>query len=218
VATVAVAGVGFVGWLFGWSEMTELERVHVDGADGQVTAVVLDVADAPLGTPLIRIDLDAIKERVGEVPDVADVEVRRSWWRSLEIEVTAREPVATLEDDGSWWLVDAEGVVFGESENRDDGVLVLEAPTGTDLPAVAARIAGISVFAGLPDDIRDLVETVAAPSEGAVSLVLADGRTVLWGTDADGARKADVLRALLAEVDGTRIDISAPDFPAVSSD
>jgi cell division protein FtsQ len=216
LATVVVAGIGVVGWLVGWSEVTALEHVNVEGADEPVAGAVREAVQAPVGTPLIRIDLDTIADRVRDVPDVADVSVRRSWLRSLVIDVTLREPAAVLDVDGMWSLVDVEGHVFGELADRPDDLLAIDAPADPDAPSMAVRAAGIAVIGDLPEDLRELVDVVTAPSEASVELRLDDGRTVLWGTADNGVRKAEVLRILLDEADGTRYDVSAPDFPAVT--
>jgi cell division protein FtsQ len=55
---------------------------------------------------------------------------------------------------------------------------------------------------------------VAAASADDVTLVLRDRTRIVWGSAADSARKADVLRALLRRP-GTVYDVSAPDAPAV---
>jgi cell division protein FtsQ len=206
---------GWLAWLFGWSDLTALESVRVSGADGLVAEAVLDAADPPLGVQLIRVDTDAVADRVRTVADVEAASVHRSWLRSLTIEVTERVPAAALDDDGAWWQIDESGVLFGESATPPADLPVLVAPADASESAMAARAAGVAVLAGLPDDLLELVETVSAPTEASVELTLADGVTVRWGTADDSEHKADVLVALLAAEEGSGYDVSAPDSPAV---
>lgn len=215
---LAVFVAGVVTWLLGWSDVTAVEGVEVSGADQQVERTVRGAADVPDGMPLIRVNTGAIAERVRAVPDVADVEVRRGWPRTVEIEVAVREPAATLQDDdGVWWSVDREGVVFGSSEKKEPGLVEVVADPGDDPAEVSARAAAIKVIADLPGDVIDQVAAVEAPSDAAIELVLTDGRRVMWGTASDTARKAEVLEVVMAEVpDAGGYNVSAPDFPAAT--
>lgn len=208
---------GVVVWLIGWSDVTAVDGVDISGAGSQVERAVRDAADVPEGTPLIRVDTGAITERVRAVPDVAGAEVRRGWPRTVEIEVTVREPVATLRNDDMWWSIDREGVVFGASETRDPALVEVIAEAGDEPAQVGARVAAIDVLADLPADVAGMLDAVEAPSEAAIELVLTDGRRVLWGTAADTARKAEVLEVLMAEVpDAGGYNVSAPEFPTAT--
>ena len=53
-----------------------------------------------------------------------------------------------------------------------------------------------------------------AASADDVTLMLRDGTRIVWGSAADSAAKADVLRAMLRRP-GTVYDVSSPDAPAV---
>ena len=79
----------------------------------------------PMGVPLARIDTDATAAGVETVADVAEASVIRSWPRTIVLDVTPREPVASLDAAGEWRLVDAEGVVFGSTAGPLDGAPVL---------------------------------------------------------------------------------------------
>lgn len=211
-ALLAVGAVGAATWLVGWSDVTALDEVRVDGVDGELAETVSATADPPYGTPLIRVDTAAMEAAVAELPEVAEVSVHRSWPTAVTVVVTPRVAAAVIEADGSWWQVDDTGVLFGRGTDRPDGLPVLDAPVDAD--AAPARAAGVAVLTGLPPALRDLVEAVAAPTEASVELTLDGGATVLWGTADQPERKAEVLLALLAE-EASHYDVSAPSNPAV---
>ncbi|HEX2362825.1 MAG TPA: FtsQ-type POTRA domain-containing protein [Jiangellaceae bacterium] len=217
VACLAIAAAGAVIWLVGWSDVTRLETVRVEGADGLLAEQVLATAEAPIGGQLIRVDTDAVAGRLRELPELASVSVHRSWPRALVLSVDARVPAAAISDDGSWWLVDASGVLFGHTDDRPANLPVLTASAESD--AEATRAAGVAVLTGLPGQLRELVEQVTAHSTADVRLELSTGATVLWGGPADGADKAAVLLTLLATPeteDATSYDVSAPSRPAIT--
>ena len=211
---VALAAVGALVWLVGWSDLLALEEVHVTGADASVEADVLAVAAPPMGEPLVRIDTAAMADAVRGLPEVADVSVTRSWPRALTIAVEPRTPAAVISDGSSWWQVDGDGVLFGDGTEQPDGLPVLEAPTGDAVEEVAARAAGVAVLTGLPGELAELVVAVTAETEASVQLTLDSGTTVRWGTADEMDNKSDVLLALLAE-EATHYDVSAPAKPAI---
>jgi cell division protein FtsQ len=214
---LGLTAVAAAAWLIGWSDITAVDEADVSGATGRLERAVRDAASVPIGMPLIRVDTEAIAERVREVPDVADVEVRRGWPQAVEIDVTLRTAFATIDDGDVWWSVDREGVLFADSPSRDLALVELIADTGSEVASVSARVAALDVVAGMPADLAALLRAVEAPSEASIALVLSDARRVLWGTASDGERKGEVLRVVMAEVpNAARYDVSAPDFPTAT--
>jgi cell division protein FtsQ len=213
VAFLAVASIGAAGWLVGWSNVTQLEAVHVEGADGLLAEQVTGIAQAPIGEQLIWVDTDSVAARVSELPEFSSVSVHRSWPRTLVISVRQRVPAAAISADGSWWLVDRSGMQFGRTDQRPADLPVLDAPAGD--AAADTRAAGVAVLTALPGQLHEQVQTVSAHSPADVRLTLGSGATVLWGGPADSPDKAAVLLALLAE-DAATYDVSAPSRPAVT--
>ena len=212
-AVLAVAAVGGAVWLLGWSDVTKLETVRVEGTDSPLADQVLSVAAAQVGSQLIRVDTTALGKRVAELPEISAVSVERSWPRTLVVAVTPRVAAATIGDGDTWWLVDETGALFGRTNAQPSDLPVLDAPV-TDA-AEATRAVGVAVLTDLPVDLRQLVATVSARSEADVQLGLVSGATVLWGDSAKGDRKAEVLLALLGE-EATTYDVSAPERPALT--
>jgi cell division protein FtsQ len=213
LAGLAVAAAAAAIWLLGWSSLTTLQTLRVEGADGPLEAEVWAAAEAPMGEQLIRIDTDAVATRVGEMAELAAVSVQRSWPRTLVVSVTQRVPAATIRADGSWWLVDGSGVLFRPADERPVDLPVFDAPAGD--AADTTRAAGVAVLTSLPAAVRDLVETVSAHNAADIRMTLTTGATVRWGGPGDSADKAAVLLTLLAE-DARSYDVSAPGRPAIT--
>ncbi len=215
VAGLVVVGVLVgVAWLVGWSPLLVVDNVRIKGVPADQSDAVLSAADAPMGQPLARVDTDAVADRVGELKWVADVQVGRSWPRTLVIDVQPRTPVAALKSAGGWQLVDADGAAYELVSGRPQGVPEL------DLSAAASdeplRVAAIGVLVALPADLRGQLSSVTAESPDDVRLTLASGVEVRWGGVERSDRKAVVLVRLLAQP-GRVYDVSAPDAPAVQT-
>ena len=76
----------------------------------------------------------------------------------------------------------------------------------------AATESALSVLDSLSPALREQVGEVRASSISDVSLILLDGRTIIWGDQSNPERKSAVALALLSQP-GQIIDVSSPDLP-----
>ncbi len=226
VATVAavVVGVVLLGWVAFFSPVLGLDADQVDvvGADGGTmpTDGVVSSDDVRAvvarrgGEPLLRLDTGALRTELLAVHGVKDVRVARDWPRGLTVTVTPRLPVAAVPVGEQVALLDADGVRLRTEAAAPEGLPVVEAP----LDDTRALLAALTVVDALPPDQASQVATVAAPTQDTVTLTLADGVQVLWGSAEDNALKARVLATLRSDetlADVATIDVSAPQMPVL---
>ncbi len=228
VLLLAVAGAAVALLL---SPLLDVRAVEVTGVGRLSTQQVTAAAAVRDGTALATVDVDGIRARVGALPEVAAVSVHRSWPHTVRLVVTERTAEAyEAQPDGSVRLYDATGVAFASAASPPPGLPALALTLGKS--RAAAATAAMSVLVGLPKDLRDQVQQVQGRSASSVVLLLADGRTVLWGAPgdaADTATKAAVVATLerdrlaraLAEgkktdaPKGLEIDVSTPTVAVV---
>jgi cell division protein FtsQ len=215
VSVLVLAGVAV--WAFGFSTLLDARTVVVSGvtpASGLSRAEVLSTAAVPLGRPLARVDLDAVRTRVAALPAVKGVTVARSWPHEIRIEATCRTPVAVWRDGPVARVVDAEGVAFRPAAGMRARFVTIETAAREPDPARVAgpRRAGDRVAAALPAELRRRVETVRVQTLDSVTLHLDGGVRVMWGSAEDSRRKARVLAALLKQR-AKVYDVSVPGFP-----
>lgn len=212
IALVLVLLAGAVYAVF-FSPLLGVRGVTIAGAPAELTAKVRAVVDVPDGTPLARVDLDAIAASVESVPEVAEVEVARSWPDTLAIDVVPRVPVAVTSANGQFWLLDAQGDPYLSVPAPPAGMITVQlvAP-GTGDPSTSAALA---VAASLTEQFRPQVAIVSARTAFDVELTLVDGRRVIWGEATDSAQKMQMLPALLSAQEGTEYDITDPSLVTV---
>ncbi|NUT40378.1 MAG: FtsQ-type POTRA domain-containing protein [Thermoactinospora sp.] len=204
--------VGSAAWLVFGSPVLGVRSVAIVGNLTVATDEIRRRAAVPELQPLATVDLAGVEGRVMEIRKLAAVEVSRSWPSTLTIEVVEREPVAVVPVNGKAALIDREGVV---TEIRDVApprlpVLKLDRPG----PADPATRAALLVVNSLPPDLARQVDQIRATSADGVSLLLADGRQVVWGAPDQAEAKVRVLSTLLAKK--ARIyDVSSPDVVTV---
>ena len=170
---------------------------------------VVAVAQVPMGTPLARVDLNAIADNVLTLGMVKEVTVGRSWPSSISIRLQERVMVYQLEDGGSFRWVDEEGTIFHQTNERSDGFIVHAASEDHRMLADVA-----TVVLALPEDLAVQVTQIVASSVDQIILSFDNGKQVIWGSADESDLKAQVLPHLLP-LEGTYIDISSPGNPAI---
>lgn len=215
LGVLGVAGV--LGWLVWGTSLLGVRHVEVAGASDPLGQQVRDAAAITEGTPLARLDTGAVAARLERLPEVDSATVRRDWPRSVVIAVRERVPVAVVRGKGSAQALDREGMLFrrydrGEAPSR---LPVVRLSARAADRAEALREVAVVVTSLDPTIVRDVTEVHAA-SMDSITLAMADGDQVRWGSGADAAEKAAVLAQLLRQ-DASVYDVTAPDRPTTSS-
>jgi cell division protein FtsQ len=210
-----LVGIGFgVRVLLYDAGLFDVELVEVVGAGTVPESDVRTAAAVPAGAPLAAVDTGAVATRVAALPPVESVHVGRSWPHTITVTVTERVAVATVSTTRGPALVDRNGVVY-------QGVPAPGLPRLTTTPRSGdpGTLAAVAVLASLPDALRAQVETAGAGvvgpgAPGQVTLRMAEGQEVRWGTPDRAEEKAAALSALLTQP-GTVYDVTSPDLPTV---
>ncbi|MCP3765949.1 cell division protein FtsQ/DivIB [Streptomyces sp. MAR25Y5] len=214
-------------WLLYGSDLARVERVSVSGTRVLTPGEVRGVADVPVGDQLIAVDTDAIASRLREeLPRIDTVDVVRSWPHEIELNITERTPVLVVEKDGEFTEIDREGIRYATVSRAPKSVPRLELNTRrSGATAASLRRFGegglvreaVRVAREVPDAVARTTRSVKVRSYDDISLELADGRTVAWGSGENGTTKGRALSALLkAAPEARHFDVSVPTAPASS--
>ncbi|TDX02655.1 cell division protein FtsQ/DivIB [Kribbella sp. VKM Ac-2566] len=205
---------GLVVWLFYFSSAFAVSGVRISGADTVPVATIEQVAAAPTGTPLAKVDLRSIADRVRTIPAVADAQVTRAWPRKIVIVVTERVPVVVVTDGSRYELVDATGTTYRTVPDRPARLPEAKV-TGVRRDVTIHSV--VTVSAALPDTLRAQVGSISAASPDSITLNLSSGVKVVWGSSDDSERKAEVLSVLMKR-QAKVYDVSAPDLPVTKGE
>jgi len=211
-AALVVAVLVVAGLLVWFTPLMAVREVQVQGLSSVSQGQVLTALDVPTGTPLLRVDLTAAAARVARLPRVARATVDRHYPSELTVSVTERVPMVFVNKPDGNHLLDATGVDFATAPPTPGVPRLVLADPSPNNPLTKAALA---VVGALPDAVRTQVDQVAPASVLDVRLILARGRTVLWGAPDDLAHKGAVLAALLSQP-GKTYDVSSPDLPTIS--
>jgi len=200
-----VAGVALLAWVIGFSGLFGVKYVDVVGVRLLNADEVRTAAAVPLGTPLIRLDAQAIERRISALPEVRRVKVSTSYPAGVELVITERVAVGYRDIGGAAELVDGSDVAFHTIARPPAGLPALDGSVDPARSQAAAAVA-----AALPDTVARMVVSISAPTVESVTCKLSDERVVLWGGTDRNADKARLLPAVLSQP-GSYFDVSDPD-------
>lgn len=209
-ALIAVLAVG-AGLLLYFTPIMSARSTVITGLAAITEDEIRGAAAVPAGTPLLQVDTDAVAERVASIRRVASARVQREYPSTLRITVEERIPLVVKDYPDGPHLFDKDGVDFVTGP-PPPGLPYID--TETPGPNDPATKAGLEVLTSLPPEVSGQVSRVEAPSVAAITLVLFDGRKVVWGTTDRTEEKALKLAALLTQP-GQTYDVSSPDLPTV---
>lgn len=194
-----------------YSPLFAVEKISVAGATTIDPAVVQQSLSDQIGAPLALVDAGAVRSALAEFPVIESYALEVRPPHELLVRIVERTPIGAIGDDDGYSVVDAAGVVLSTSPEPPAGTPALDIAGGID--SAAFRSAGL-VMRSLPADLRATVTEVHATSGDDVTLKLADGKTVVWGSEKDSVQKAAVLVRLIAAASGaSTFDVSSPTVP-----
>ena len=199
-------------WVVFFSRYLAVQGVMVSGTGLLSADDVRTAAAVPAGEPLARVDLVGIERRVEALAPVKDARVSRQWPDQVRIVVAERVPVAVVDIGGRIRGMDDAGVIFRDYPRAPRTLPLVKTTgrTGSEALSEAAL-----VVSSLPTALARRVGYLAVVTVDQITLVLRDGRQVLWGSAEESAAKAEVLAALLGEP-AQFYDVSVPGQPTTS--
>jgi cell division protein FtsQ len=212
VAVLVVAVLAGGVWVVVFSQALAVTTVSVTGTSVLTAEQVTEAAQVPIGTPLVRLDVKAIENRVKTLKPVAAVSVTRSLPNRVTIAVTERKAVYAVSAGSGFDLVDTAGVAYTSVTDVPEGLLVANITGESE----RLRRDVATVAAALPKVLRDRAVLVNAGSPDNIVIELRGGAEVVWGSAENSDEKATVIAALLS-ISASVYDVSSPSHPTTKA-
>lgn len=208
VLVLAIVGGGiYAVWFSKW---LAVEDIEVSGAQTVTASDIRARSGIDEGEPLARVDLATAERRIGALAVVRSVTVTRQWPHGVLISIEERVAIAVVQIGDRLRGMDADGVVFRDYKKAPPGLPRVETSIGT---TSAALKEAAKVVSALPQELSLLVDHVQVTTVDQISLVLKDGRTVIWGSAEESDTKAEVLGLMLTTIQAQVYDVSVPSKP-----
>ena len=107
---LALIAVGI--YLVGFSSVLAIKTVRISGENQLTSAQIASTAAVPMGAPMARTDVAAIRQRVAGLRQVETATVTRKWPNTVAITVKERTAVFAVDQGSTALLVDRFGVGF----------------------------------------------------------------------------------------------------------
>ena len=226
---VAIALLAVAAAAYGLARETAIfaiRTIDVQGAPANVARQVRGALAPLVGSSLVKLDGDDVRQRLTSLPVVASATYDRAFPHTLRVFVRAERPLAVVRHGSRSWLVSVRGRVMAR----------LPARARMDLPRIwAGRAAAITpgeavtgdtsraarALAMLRPAFRRRIRTAAAEA-GKLTLVLRSGAELRLGGTRDLRLKAEIARRVLATLpagagSGVYLDLAVPARPVVGS-
>ena len=227
---IVIVGV-VVALLAGWaavynSPAFSIENVKVNGVSHLTNDEVSQLANIPEGATLLRVDTDTIAERMRQTAWVDDVEVKRVFPNTLEINVTERAVQAIIEiptsagsavkkwaisDDHIWLMpIPEEGSEGAKTtsaqiyEDEKNALHIVDVPYGTKAEIGKECTDGnvnnaLDIVSGMTTELASRVQKVSAAGPAETTLILDNGVEIAFGKAEDIRDKERVILKILEE-------------------
>jgi cell division septal protein FtsQ len=181
------------------------------------------------GTSLLRVDQDAIQDRLDRLPHVHLLGYDRAFPNTLRVKVSVERPVAVLRRGSDRWLVSAEGRVLRKLERRLRRPLpvvwldrTVDPNVGSILAAAepSRAIRAVSTIRSATPALGRRVWYMQMGEGGTATAVLEDSFQIRLGTGAELQLKLEVARRVLATMRNegdvaAYLDVSVPERPVL---
>ncbi len=191
-----------------------LATVHLQGASPVARAEIMQAAALKPNTPILAVDLDAVRARVESVPWVKEARVIRLYPSTLVIAVDQRPLLAVWQHDGRAQVIATDGKTVGPADSGHWPVLPLVVGAGANI-AAAAILPDIASRSRLAGRVQALVRVdgrrwdVRLKDGGVIELPADNPDSALTRLDALD-REGRILELGLA-----RIDLRDPEMVVV---
>jgi cell division protein FtsQ len=182
-----------------------LREVQVEGRGETAVADILAAVRANRGDPMLAIDIDAVRQRLEDLPWIVSASVERRFPDQLVVSVTEAEPMALWQRNQKLYLVSREGNVIETANLAKYSKLLII--VGEDAPRKAQALFDILALA---PDLRAHVTAAVLVGKRRWNIRLdndidvklpEDAAAAAWQGFADLNRKNDLLSKDITVVD-----------------
>jgi len=213
IIVLAVSLIGLAVWAVWFSPLFVTRSVEVEGASQVPVDEIIQVAEVPLGTPLVSLDVEAIRTRVLTIPVIAEAEVTREISGVVRLSITESVAVYVIPTNDTYLLVDDSGKGYLTVTARPEGLPVVEIDVDESESSKRLMADAATIVVALPESVLTRMTSMTTDSPDTFSIRLKGGSVILWGSAEESPLKAQVIDGLL-NVKASYYDVSSPSHPA----
>ena len=201
------------------SSLLDVDRIIINGVDGEFAALVEEQSNIRKSTPLLEVNSSRALREIKKIPQIKSARINKSFNGTLTITVTTRTPVVATSDGSAWLLLDEEGRVVDRILELPFGYPVIE---GIDQPLLMGEwvseqvLPAIELAMDLPPILAANISSVQIGEMLELNL-FGEGK-VLFGDGSSQNEKILAAATILEKADLDNlihIDVRAPRNPVL---
>jgi len=133
-----------ISYLFLFSPFFQIKEIKVFGVEKSLENSIKEILQAKIKKKILFWETKSIflvdsknlqKELLHSFPSFSEAEIKRDFLKRnfLFVEIRKREPIALFCQDKKYFFLDKEGVIFGESPELNENVLLILKETPSDI-------------------------------------------------------------------------------------
>ncbi|MEJ5185986.1 MAG: FtsQ-type POTRA domain-containing protein [Candidatus Geothermincolales bacterium] len=207
-------------WVYFFSGFVSVRGFEVVGARNLDAGYLVGLSGIRKGSNLFRVDLKRARETLLTEPGIKEARVSRRFPDTIVIQVVEREPLACLVQNGLFYLLDGDGMVFDSRGERPPGVVELR------LSSVPVLYRGKKLEDGNVLEVLEALSGAPRLTEAAESAgrdekgvyLICGGVKVILGDNDELARKESIALGALKAASTRKealeyVDVRLPDRP-----
>jgi cell division protein FtsQ len=177
----------------------------------QVEEVIADYVD----TPITRLNLAHIQNRLGNITGISEVEIAHNFPDGLKITITPSVPIAYEKVGESFRLFDDQAAILGVQTQTPDKLMLIKLDKNSSVPL---RGMAINLLKNIPDELKSIAESIEVKSNVELILNLPEGYQIFFGDDTDLNAKILVAQRIYEQLGKETkkiIDVSSSTSPVL---
>jgi cell division protein FtsQ len=208
-------------------EIFNLRSIKIEGLHSYEEEYFLNEIGLELGMNILFISEERLNQRGEKLPRIRTLDLQRTFPDRAKIVVEERVSCFLLNYGGNFFLIDSDGIIFGEPQNEKElnhpcivDETIGEIESGQNLGDGDAQFLFI-LLKKMPDEILKNISEVSYIN-GEVVMYTVDGVKILWGDDVENyqvkLRIFEKLPAIVADYGNVEyVDIRYGDNPVIKT-
>lgn len=183
------------------------------------TARISKLAQVMNGQPMYRLHSDSAEKLIKDLPTITSVAIGQTWPNKVIVTISRREPVAYVQTNKGFVLVDNEGMAYEKTASAPKNLPAIEGLKEVTFTKKISNKNYVDIIAAAPQEIKNQIGHIAFKDK-SYDVVLTDGIDIKLGSATQLKEKLAIAWSIILTKKRSElgyIDVSVPSLPVSGS-
>lgn len=195
LAFLILVALGAVVYAVFLSSFFQIKEIKISGNKTITTEEI--VSSFGQGNVFLVNTKEISREILEKFPKIANVSIKRELPDILSVQIEERKPVAVFSQDGDYFFIDKEGVIFEKTPEKPSEMLIIKGEKELIQKERLEKI--LKINSKLKDDFRIPFEEILIVSEGRLNVKTLEGWEIYFNPEGNLDWQLEELAVLLKE-------------------